>query len=286
MPPRVSVVLPTYNRSHLLEKSVRSVLDQTFVDLELIVVDDGSTDGTLDVLKQVDDQRLNVVSLPNNVGGAMARNVGIEVSVGEFVAFQDSDDEWVPHKLRRLVGEMDDKSRLGAVFSSYWRYSEGAKELVPDLDGLTVTENLHKLLLSRNIVGTPTAMVRKEKLIAIDGFDVELPRYQDWDLFLRLSMDNEIGFVREPLVHSFDTGNGISSNWEGMAFALGRMASKNLNYISEDKVLHSLWMYKIGDANLKIGNTARAMLYFAKAVGLKPFSKSLYKRVYNSIKST
>ena len=111
----VSVILPTYNRATLLSRSIGSVLVQTFEDLELIVVDDGSRDDTADVVKAIGDPRVRYVPLGRNRGLSAARNAGLAESRGEFLAFQDSDDEWHPEKDRkstRLNSSHPSKSRM------------------------------------------------------------------------------------------------------------------------------------------------------------------------------
>ena len=102
--PIVSVILPTYNRAFTIRSSIESVLAQTYADFELIVVDDGSTDGTGDILKTIKDQRLKIIHSPENRGAAAARNLGIKASQADLIAFQDSDDLWAPHKLAVQVG--------------------------------------------------------------------------------------------------------------------------------------------------------------------------------------
>jgi len=102
--PTVSIVLPTYERETLIGRSIRSVIDQTYDDFELIVVDDGSADATAEEVARCGDRRTSYIRLDENRGAAAARNVGIRHAVGRFIAFQDSDDEWVPTKLERHMG--------------------------------------------------------------------------------------------------------------------------------------------------------------------------------------
>jgi len=97
--PTVSVIIPTYNRAHLLDRAIRSVLDQTYQDFELIVVDDGSSDPTAEVIATFADPRIYYLRHEKNRGAAAARNTGIEASQGDYVAFLDSDCEWLPKKL-------------------------------------------------------------------------------------------------------------------------------------------------------------------------------------------
>src|SRR4051812_19294567 len=110
--PRVSVVTPTHDRAHLLPQAVDSVLGQTAGDLELIVIDDGSTDGTLDVLGQYDDPRLKVIAIPHSGIPGHVRNVGLQEAQGEFVAFLDSDDIWLPEKIERQLAVLGERPEV------------------------------------------------------------------------------------------------------------------------------------------------------------------------------
>ena len=120
--PVVSVVLPTYNRAPLLGRSIRSVLAQSYGDFEVFVIDDGSTDETAGVVADFRDRRIRYVPLPRDTGAAAARNVGIRMSRGKFLAFQDSDDEWLPSKLAKQVSAFErGPAGLGAVYSDMQR---------------------------------------------------------------------------------------------------------------------------------------------------------------------
>ena len=101
--PKVSVIIPTYNRAHLVGRAIRSVLNQTYQDFEIIVVDDGSTDNTEEVVKSFNDPRIRYIRHEKNRGGSAACNTGIRAARGEYIAFQDSDDEWLPEKLEKQM---------------------------------------------------------------------------------------------------------------------------------------------------------------------------------------
>src|SRR5262249_37649013 len=119
--PRVSVVMPTHDRADTVARAVQSVLVQTFQDLELIVVDDGSTDNTSAVLAALADPRLRVLRLDDNCGVSHARNIGVGAARGELLAFLDSDDEWLPEKLAAQVACHDATTSPSLVYCRHWR---------------------------------------------------------------------------------------------------------------------------------------------------------------------
>ena len=212
--PLVSVILPTYNRRHLIERSIRSVLAQTYRNFELLVVDDGSTDATDSVLNSFADARVQYLKIAMNRGAAFARNLGIEASRGSLVAFQDSDDEWAPQKLEKHVAAFEAHlPSPGVVYSDMLRVHEGgdvryhkSPEIVRGhlLNPLTHYYQAHYL-------GVQSSVIRRECLDAVGVFNVRLPCFEDLDLFIRLSDHCDFVHIREPLVKYYET-DGICKN--------------------------------------------------------------------------
>lgn len=203
--PLVSVVLPAHNRAAVLTRSVNSVLGQTYAQLELIVVDDGSKDETRDVLHslQTRDDRVRIISLTESGGAARARNVGWQAAKGEWIAFQDSDDEWVPDKLERQMeaGLSSDQDR---VHFARYRYITPAEQTVFPLDSAEALEGrLHRRLLDGNVLSLQTTLITPRVLQAVGGLDERLRRFQDWDLALRVSRGASFHFVDAPLADVF-----------------------------------------------------------------------------------
>ncbi len=128
--PLVSIVIPTYNRAHLLLRAVRSALAQTYQNIEVIIVDDGSTDNTQEIVKSFDDPRVQYMRQDKNRGVCAARNAGIRRSKGKYIAFLDSDDEYLPEKIRKSVEVFKSSSKdVGFVASNFWRVIDGKKDL-------------------------------------------------------------------------------------------------------------------------------------------------------------
>lgn len=209
---KVSIIIPSYNRGELLKEAVTSLLNQTHQNFEIIIVDDCSTDNTQEIVKRFSDPRIKYYKLDTNSGAPIARNVGIDKSKGDYVAFIDSDDSWKPFKLERQLAIFLTQPKVGAVYSGVEikRDNKIIGTLVPEFSG-----NILPHLLTSNVINTTSSLiVKRELLTQINGFDVNLPSCQDWDLYIRLSEITEFGFVKEPLVIFLQhNGARISTNY-------------------------------------------------------------------------
>src|SRR5687767_7523259 len=172
--PVVSVVLPTYNRAPLLGRAIRSVLGQSYTDFELIVVDDGSTDGTSGVVAGFRDKRIRYLPLARNTGAGAARNAGIRVARGKFVAFQDSDDEWLPAKLAKQMSAFErGPAKLGVVYSDMQRVlSDGSTKYfaAPSIfSDRLINPDIRFYQVSN--LGIQSAVIRREYLDEVGPFN-------------------------------------------------------------------------------------------------------------------
>ncbi len=225
---RVNVVIPTRNRPKRTETAVRSALSQTFADLEVIVVDDGSTDDTPDTVAGIADSRLTLVRLEKKLGAPIARNLAIARARGEFIAFLDSDDAWFPEKIAEQVGAMDAAGNEVCMVHTR-REPEPAYAA-----GLTPPSgDVRDAILERNFVAFSTALVRRRALLALrmeDGtgpFDPGLPSCQDWDLWIRLSRKGEFLFLDKPLAGVAPSPDSISSDAKASVAGLRIMAARH-----------------------------------------------------------
>jgi hypothetical protein len=198
-PPRVSVVIPVLNRPLAVRQAIDSVLAQTVQDFELIVVDDGSTDATPETLASLSDPRIRVIRHPQRRGGSAARNTGIRAARADYVAFLDSDDEWLPTKLERQL-ELFGRSQehVALVYTGMQGvYADGSRRTYLPLR----IPNLARALLTDNVIGgTSVGMLRRSALEAVGGFDESLPAAQEMDLWLRVCERFTADFVPEVLV--------------------------------------------------------------------------------------
>ena len=212
--PSVSVILPTYNRAFCLPRAIYSVLNQSYDDLELIVVDDGSTDETGHILAGIADTRLRVIRQSVNGGPCVARNTGIQASAGRYIAFQDSDSEWLPGKLIKQVTLLEAAAaRAVSAVACYSRFGvvRGRRRMVQPSDAAEcLSGRIYRRLLYGNTMDTPTMLVRRETFDALGRFDEGMSNLEDWDLALRIGMHGAVVFVDEVTILSYVTPGGVN----------------------------------------------------------------------------
>lgn len=234
--PCVSVIIPTHNRAQLIGQALQSVLEQTYADYEIIVIDDGSTDNTRQVVQSFSGPIHYVYQ--NNRGASAARNQGIELAHGKYIAFLDSDDWCLPQRLEKQANYLDEHLQTGAVYSWYIEVNEHDNRLYlrrPDLSGA-----VYKQFLSRYMVGLmypSTVMVRREVLTHVGVFDEQMPPAEDSDLWCRIARFYDVGLIREPL--SNIRRHSENTRVEDILLVLPRIADKAFE---ADRKLS--WFYK------------------------------------------
>ena len=207
----VSVVIPAYNHARYLPAAIDSALAQTYAPVEVIVVDDGSTDDTPRVLAAYGD-RIRVIRQANQGAGA-ARNAGLAASRGEYVAFLDSDDIWLPRKLELQMGRFDADPALGLVHCGAETIDEHGRTTGYLLDGLEGWVASDLLRLDREVMGPGSDIVVPRRVAdEVGGFDVRLPPSEDWDFSYRIAAKYRVGYVAEPLIRYRQHGGGIHLN--------------------------------------------------------------------------
>lgn len=276
--PPVSVVIPAHNRAGTIVAAIDSVLRQTFTDFELIIVDDGSGDGTAEAAATVDDPRCRVVRLEKNRGAAGARNAGVDEARGRWVAFQDSDDEWLPAKLALQLARLDLRPAAVAVYCGLLTVGElnaegtGRTRLsyVPDPRLDLVEGHIRPTLLRRNIMSTQTVMVRRDVFQSLGGFDETLPAMEDWEFAIRLSGKGEIAFVDDPLVHQRFSPNSLTRSRAKQLRAHALILEKSAGlYAGRPDLLARQYYILAGDSRQE-GDLAAARLNLARARKVRP----------------
>jgi glycosyltransferase involved in cell wall biosynthesis len=271
----VSVVLPTYNRAGLLTRAIESVLQQTYSNFELIVVDDCSTDCTEDVVKEFQDNRIRYIRHEKNRGAPIARNNGIRAAKGNYIAFQDSDDVWVSTKLEKQVNAFNSASNdLGVVYTSFWLIDYSKETLVPSSHVKKAEGKIHDVLLEMNLVSLSSAIVRKECFEKV-GMFADIPRFQDWELWLRISKYYVFKHLNEPLVKVYRQPDSISRNTNAFVTARKYILSKFFDEISKKPKLLSKHYSDIGTLLCLEGDIKEGRKYFFKALSAHPFNVKL-----------
>jgi glycosyltransferase involved in cell wall biosynthesis len=207
----ISVIIPVYNSEKTIQETLKSVLNQTFSDFEVIVINDGSQDSTLEIISSIQDSRLKVFSYPNS-GISPSRNRGLSHASGEFIAFLDHDDLWTPDKLESQLRALQENPQA-AVAYSWTDLIDESNQFRGECARTNVTGNAHAKLLSANFLHTASnPLIRKEALIKVGGFDESVFGPEDWDLFLRLAAQYHFVAVPRTQVLFRVTAGSASTN--------------------------------------------------------------------------
>ena len=282
--PRVSVIIPTYGRPELLPRAIASVLCQTFEDFELLIIDDASQDTTGQVVKSISDERIRYCRNEINKGGAASRNRGIREALSSYIAFLDDDDEWLPEKLELQVALLDQSPpEVGGIYTGYERImsitGESLGKTLPTKRGDLSSE----LLLSNPLAGTSALLLRKECFEVSGLFDEELPSYQDYDLWIRISKAFEFDYVNKVLYRYYVHGNKIWTNPQALSKGLDIMVKKycttdfavRKNFSSQFLLLGVMFCY---GGNLEQGRKA-----YWTAIRLNPLEIRKYFNLFLSL---
>lgn len=276
----VSVIIPTYNRAHLIERAIQSVLNQSYQNFEIIVVDDGSTDNTKEVVKKLQkkDRRIKYIQHNNKRGGSAARNTGIREAKGKYIAFQDSDDEWLPGKLEKQIEVFKRQpAEVGIVYSDMWRICGGEKiywnsPVIKPKDGAIYSQALDRFLETGKGIGIQSAIVKRECFNTAGIFDESFRRFIDLDLFIRLSKYYYFYHINEPLVNYYSTGKGISTNDKALIEAYELILKKYSSDIVKNKRTFAKYHYWVGNTLCQNDKMAQGRAYLLQSVKLYPLN--------------
>jgi GT2 family glycosyltransferase len=207
--PLVSVVIPAFNAARWIRDAIESVVSQEWRDLEVIVVDDGSTDSTPEIVRSVGN---NLILLrQHNRGVSLARNLGTEMASGRFVAYLDADDTWRSDKLTRQLAALRAEDDVGFCSTPFVLADETLRPL--GVRDLTIRDPQLGDLLFRNVIGTPSTVIcDRELILSVGGFREELSQCADWDLWLRLRRHTRFLCLAEPLATYRIHPNSMSSS--------------------------------------------------------------------------
>jgi len=283
--PLVSVVIPTYNRADKIKDSIDSVLNQTYENLEVIVVDDGSTDNTEEVINSYDDTRLRYIRFDENKGANVARNTGIKKAKGEFIALQDSDDIWDPEKIEKQFeayqNTPDDYKVIYSVVCGH--LTNGGKIHVPEKWARPREGNIHHTLRKGSFVPMVSIFTKKSCIENVGYFDEDLPRSQDYELTFRLSKHYKFKLVDEVLVNAYHDESSKTENIEALSEAIEMFLEKHREDFEGHEQILSEHYFRLASVLFSINEDDKAKKYIRKAWLLRPFRLLTFIRLFASI---
>jgi glycosyltransferase involved in cell wall biosynthesis len=275
--PLVSVIIPTYNRAHTIERALQSVATQTLQDFEIVVVDDASTDNTTAIVTQFNDPRVRLLKHEQNLYAGAARNTGMAAATGKYIAFLDSDDAWLPEKLERQVGLLENEDQdCGCSYTGAIIYFAGGLRKRTIDERYFRGDAITSYLLGKFTLWTPTFMFRRELLEQVAPFDPSLIRGEDVDFYLRLLQVSRLSCATEPLVELYlDMGKEIAEVSERCDRIL---LQKHAVLIDQQgfflsRYIRAVYEFRIGDRYLNQGQIAKGLKSIGKAVLINPFLK-------------
>lgn len=223
---KVSVIIPTYNRSSTIKRAVESVIKQTYKNLEIIIIDDASTDDTSKIIKKIPDDRIIYKKLRKNKGACFARNKGIDISTGEYITFQDSDDYYLEEKIERQIKNLK-KNKSDIDFCKLKLFMHDKEIIIPsDIKQLKFEKyGVNEELFNGNFISTQ-AILMKRSIAKKTMFDNSFPRLQDYDFILRATSISKTSFTNEILVYLYNQKDSISNDENKMLKALDLIAEK------------------------------------------------------------
>ncbi|MCC4831104.1 glycosyltransferase family 2 protein [Shewanella sp. 10N.7] len=267
----VSVIIPTYNRVDLLKKALDSVLNQNYQHIEVVIVDDASTDNTLNFCNSLDDVRISYHRFDSSKGGNYARNFGVQKSRGSIIAFLDDDDEWLPLKLTEQLRILQIQSQVGLVYTgaSVVNLEHDLKyNIVPKERG-----DLSRSILTYNHIGTTSSVMMRRSIFEEAGmFDIEMPQLQDYDLWIRVCQICNIEFIDRPLINYYVHTNGtqITTSVDKNKQSIEMIDKKYADLIStlsekEQKKRFCQRYNAMGKRKLKNNETTEAIKFFIRS---------------------
>jgi len=274
--PKVSVIIPTHNRADLIHSTISSVLNQTFQDFEIIVVDDASKDNTPEVVSSFDDGRIKYIRNEINKGDAVARNVGVINSSYEYVAFLDDDDEWVPEKLEKQVNLMENSPQeVGCVHTGALSIDKvNKKELEIKASGKR--GDLFDEMLMGNYIITSSLLSRKACFERVGLFDESIPYCSDYDMWIRISREFKFEYINQPLVKYHVHENKLSNNPGLVIKGIETLLKKYDQLFASNRKGLSQHYLALGVFYCYSGNVKRGREAFLRAIKLYPFGLKNY----------
>lgn len=297
----VSVVIPVYNRRDALRKTIRSVINQTYKNIEIIIIDDCSIEDIEGIIGEINDDRIFYYKNKENKGSNYSRNKGISMSNGNYIAFQDSSDIWKNNKLEKQMEEFIKDNDIDVVYcETQYEDKHGISIITPSkiFNDKERNVEINKTLMFTNIIDTTGLVIKKNCLLEVGGFDEKIPRLQEWELCIRLSNKYKFKCVNEVLSESKYRNDSISANWNKLVCASGMIINKHIDkMIEHNSVINNIENFYrrllIESDSLVKRNTLRKMymenmgeellkkLYLNEKIFIQMEQDYKYKKNYN-----
>jgi glycosyltransferase involved in cell wall biosynthesis len=290
--PKVSVLMPSFNYVRYLALAIESVLSQSFRDLELIITDDCSTDGSRETAEEWTrlDDRVVPVFHDVNHGLARARNSGLAVSSGEFVALCDADDIWLPDKLATQLECFRSRPEVGLVHSDSLiidGYGNSTGQRFSSLfhrKGQVTSGHLFEELCQGNFLCAPTVILRRKAIEYAGGFDEDLRSLEDWVCWTKVSKKYPLHYVDAPLVQYRIHGSALSQNSKGMA--LNRVKALQSLFAAFPEIsaqVKSRMLYALGMSHLELNEWGPAVAAFLNSIKTNAYQARSWVRIAQAL---
>lgn len=279
--PLISVIIPTYNRGHLIGRAIQSVLEQSFQNFEIIVVDDCSEDNTEKIVKTFQDldSRIRFTQHERNKGEAAARNTGIKMSRSPYITFQDSDDESLQDRLQKELEQFRKHSGLlGIVYSDMWRVNANLISYCKSPHIIPENGIIYRTALDYGVfaIGIGTAMIKKEVFVDVGLFDETFPAFPDFEFFIRASKQYYFCHIPEPLIKYHATLDSISSDMSNLITAKKMILEKYYDDIYLENKLFANHLFSIGNSLCRNGDVKEGRKFITRAIEKNPLDIRFY----------
>jgi len=225
MDPKISIIIPTYNQAESLQETIESVLNQTYKNIEIIIVDDGSTDNTLEIISSFDNDKIICIQQENK-GAGNARNRGIKKANGKYIAFLDSDDLWLKNKLRKQIDFMKQNPEIGLLGTGCYQMIDINKIIHKKIFPFE-NKILQKDLIKYNPFIQSSVMIRKDIFNSVDLYDEKFKESEDYDLWLRIAQKHKVANLQEALVVKKYNEKGLSKEKDNKQLYFNLEAKRN-----------------------------------------------------------
>lgn len=270
--PKVSIIIPTHNRAELLQLAIKSVLGQTFQDFEIIIVDDASTDNMTDVVSAFKDERIKLFRRDVSGGDAVARNLGIANSKGEYIALLDDDDEWFPEKLQRQIGIlMNSTPEIGAVYTGCIFIDIESQKIL----GVRYAEergNIFSAILAENRINTSSVVLKRTCFEKVGLFDESIPWCSDQDMWIRISKEFQWECVRDTLVKYGEHLNKLTNHFGLKIKGKEKIIEKYKRNLLASPKAHTFHYLSLGIMYCLTGDTRKGREAYFKTLKLYPLN--------------